>query len=117
MGCGEALRACARFPLYLRIMKKLPNDHNLETIIVRVAGRVQGVGFRAATVRQAHLTGVRGWVRNLEDGSVEALLQGTPDRIDRLLAWLRTGPPAARVAEVTHEESHTERRFDRFEQI
>ncbi|MYN12121.1 acylphosphatase [Pusillimonas sp. TS35] len=98
-------------------MKKLSSDHNQETIVAHVVGRVQGVGFRAATVRQAHLTGVRGWVRNGHDGSVEVLIQGTHDRIDRLLSWLRTGPPAARVTDVTHEEVQTERRYDRFEQI
>ncbi|TEA72276.1 acylphosphatase [Allopusillimonas ginsengisoli] len=98
-------------------MKKLSNDHNIETIVARVSGHVQGVGFRAATVRQAHLLSVRGWVRNLDDGAVEVLMQATPDRVDRLLSWLHTGPPAARVREVTHEVSHTERRHDRFEQI
>jgi len=98
-------------------MKKLSNDHNIETIVARVSGYVQGVGFRAATVRQAHLLNVRGWVRNLDDGSVEVLMQATPDRVDRLLSWLHTGPSAARVREVTHEVSHTERRHDRFEQI
>ena len=98
-------------------MKKLPRDHNLETLQARVTGRVQGVGFRAATVRQAHLMGVQGWVRNLEDGSVEVVLQGTPDRVDRLLSWLHSGPPAARVKEVEHSTMETERRYDRFEQI
>ncbi len=44
-------------------------------------------------------------------------MQATPDRVDRLLSWLHTGPPSARVSEVTHEVSHTERRHDRFEQL
>lgn len=78
---------------------------------------MQGVGFRAAAVRQAHLLGVRGWVRNLEDGSVEALLQGPHDLVDRMLSWLHHGPQAARVDTVEHHDEHTERRFDRFEQL
>ncbi|MFW7342597.1 acylphosphatase [Pollutimonas sp. H1-120] len=98
-------------------MKKLYNDSQAETISVNITGRVQGVGFRAATVRQAHLLGVRGWVRNLEDGSVEALLQGPHDRVDRMLSWLHVGPPGARVGEVNHRETFTERYFERFEQI
>src|SRR3546814_17582989 len=85
-------------------MKKLYKDSHAETIGVTITGRVQGVGFRAAAVRQAHLLGVRGWVRNLEDGSVQALLQGPHDHVDRMLSWLHTGPPGARVAEVNHPE-------------
>lgn len=92
-------------------------DSTHETLSVRITGKVQGVGYRAATVRAAHQFRVRGWVRNASDGSVEALLQGPPDQVDRMLAWLRHGPPAARVAEVTHEEVQTDRHFDRFEQI
>ncbi|MGB3288892.1 MAG: acylphosphatase [Burkholderiaceae bacterium] len=98
-------------------MKKLHKDKESETLNVNVKGRVQGVGFRAATVRQAHLLGVRGWVRNLDDGSVQALLQGRHDNVDRLLSWLHVGPPGARVAEVNHSEEFTERYFERFEQI
>lgn len=100
-----------------KIIKKLPAQHNIETLVVRVIGRVQGVGFRAATVRQAHLQGVRGWVRNLDDGSVEALLQGPHDDVDRMLSWLHRGPPGARIDDVEHREDLTERHFDRFEQL
>jgi len=97
-------------------MKNLPRDHRVETISVRILGHVQGVGFRAATVRQAHMLGVTGWVRNATDASVEALLQGTPDQIDRLLSWLHQGPPTSRVDEVGTQRELTDRRFDRFEQ-
>jgi len=91
-------------------------DSRIETYYVRVKGMVQGVGFRLATVREAHALGIRGWVANLDDGSVEALLQGPANQVDRMLAWLRHGPPAARVTEVTGEERVTEKRFERFEQ-
>ncbi|WP_118184220.1 acylphosphatase [Paraburkholderia phosphatilytica] len=94
-----------------------PNlDDRIETYYVKVRGMVQGVGFRHATVRQAHALGIRGWVANLEDGSVEAMLQGSANQIDRMLSWLRHGPPAARVTDVAGEERHTDKRFERFEQ-
>ncbi|MFA5487672.1 MAG: acylphosphatase [Candidimonas sp.] len=97
-------------------MKHLPDHHQVETLSISVRGRVQGVGFRAATVRRAHMHGVTGWVRNMEDGSVQVLAQGEPDRVDSLLSWLHQGPPAARVDAVVHERVDTERHYDRFEQ-
>ncbi|ACC73246.1 acylphosphatase [Paraburkholderia phymatum] len=91
-------------------------DSRIETYYVRVRGMVQGVGFRHATVRQAHALGIRGWVANLDDGSVEAMLQGPANQLDRMLSWLRHGPPLARVTEVTHEERASDKRYERFEQ-
>jgi acylphosphatase len=91
-------------------------DSRIETYYVRIKGIVQGVGFRHATVREAHALGIRGWVANLEDGSVEALLQGPANQVDRMLSWLRHGPPAARVTEVTGEERVTSKRYERFQQ-
>lgn len=98
-------------------MKSLVRDHVLETLAVRITGRVQGVGFRAAAVRQAHMLGVTGWVRNDPDGSVQTLLQGPHDQIDRMLSWLLVGPPGARVDEVDSHAQDTERRYDRYEQL
>ncbi|HUG56993.1 MAG TPA: acylphosphatase [Candidimonas sp.] len=98
-------------------MKKLYRDSRVETLEVQITGRVQGVGFRVAAVRHAHMMGVTGWVRNASDGSVEALLQGPHDQIDRMLSWLHVGPPGARVLEVNSQETFTERHYDRFEQI
>ena len=97
-------------------MKKLPPNHLTETLYVRITGRVQGVGFRAAAVRQAHMLGVAGWVRNADDGSVQAMLQGDTDKVDLMLSWLHKGPPGSRVDEVTHQREFTDRRFDRFQQ-
>ena len=97
-------------------MKSLPRHHDLETLTVLIEGRVQGVGFRAATVRQAHQLKLGGWVRNLPDGRVEALIQGDRSHIDRMLSWLLQGPPAARVSSVSHTETPTDRHYDRFEQ-
>jgi acylphosphatase len=73
---------------------------------VHVRGRVQGVFFRGATQEQARRLGVAGWVRNRADGSVEAVLEGAPEPVAALLAFLAQGPPAARV-EALEEGSET----------
>lgn len=65
--------------------------------VVRVTGRVQGVGFRMATADQADRLGVAGTVRNLLDGTVEAAIEGTEQDVEAMVAWLRTGPSSARV--------------------
>lgn len=65
-----------------------------------VTGRVQGVWFRESCRREADAAGVTGWVRNTESGSVEAVLEGEPDRVERVLEWLSIGPSRAVVANV-----------------
>jgi acylphosphatase len=67
---------------------------------VVVRGRVQGVGFRWAMLERARSRGVAGHVRNLPDGSVEAVFEGEPDAVDALVAWSRRGPSGARVEDV-----------------
>ena len=64
---------------------------------VRIEGKVQGVWFRAWTAEEAMARGLRGWVRNRRDGSVEAQFAGPADRIDDMIAACRRGPPLARV--------------------
>jgi acylphosphatase len=73
---------------------------------VIVHGRVQGVWFRGSTVKRAHLEGVRGWVRNRRDGSVEAVFEGAPEAVAAMMDFCRTGPRSARVerVEVFEEE-------------
>jgi acylphosphatase len=67
---------------------------------VRVTGRVQGVFFRAWTEQQARELGVKGWVRNAADGSVEAHLQGDEAAVKALIDRLHAGPPSAEVEAV-----------------
>jgi acylphosphatase len=78
------------------------------TVRVRlfISGTVQGVSFRASTQEQARKRGIVGWVRNLQDGRVEALVQGTREPVEDLVKWCHTGPPAAKVEKivVTSEE-------------
>ncbi len=68
---------------------------------VLVEGRVQGVWFRESTREEAERRGVRGWVRNLADGRVEAVFEGEPAGVDALVRWVRRGPERALVTEVT----------------
>lgn len=68
-----------------------------------VHGEVQGVGFRDATVRRARKLGVRGWVRNDEDGTAWVHAEGERQAVEALVAFLREGPPLARVAGVDIE--------------
>jgi len=72
-----------------------------KTVRLRVTGRVQGVGYRIWATRTAAGLGLRGWVRNRFDGSVEALVTGAPDTVAALVEACRQGPNGARVASVT----------------
>lgn len=71
---------------------------------VVVDGRVQGVFFRETCRRQAEAAGVAGEVRNLPDGRVEAAFEGPGEVVERMVAWCRTGPPAAVVTSVEVRE-------------
>jgi acylphosphatase len=68
-----------------------------------ISGRVQGVGFRYFVEDQARAEGVHGWVRNLDDGRVEALIEGDRESVDRVEMAVRRGPPLAHVDDVVTE--------------
>jgi acylphosphatase len=74
------------------------------TKLLRIAGRVQGVGFRMFMERKARGLGVTGWVRNRRDGSVEAMVQGTPEMIAAIIDWTRRGPPGALVTDLKESD-------------
>ena len=69
-----------------------------------VAGKVQGVWFRAGTREQALRLGLAGYARNLPDGRVEVLAIGAPAQLEQLALWLRRGPPLARVDRIERED-------------
>lgn len=67
---------------------------------VSVSGRVQGVWFRRSTQEEAERLGLRGWVRNRRDGTVEWVAEGSAASVRALVAWSRRGPPLAQVSSV-----------------
>jgi acylphosphatase len=71
------------------------------TVSVIVTGRVQGVSYRAWTQSEARARGLSGFVRNRDDGSVEAMFSGPPEAVAAMEALCRQGPPGARVADVS----------------
>ena len=75
---------------------------------VVVYGRVQGVFFREATRRRAYRAGVAGWVRNNDDGSVEAWFEGDPDDVDVMVHFAGIGPSGAHVENVDVDEVEPE---------
>ena len=80
---------------------------------VIVDGRVQGVGFRQSAAREAIRLALQGWIRNLPDGRVEAVYEGTRDAVDEMAAWSRRGPSWAMVTDMSvhDEEPKGERGF------
>ncbi|MBF0213158.1 MAG: acylphosphatase [Magnetococcales bacterium] len=75
-----------------------------QSVRVRVNGKVQGIGFRRWVWTQAHQHALRGWVRNLDDGRVEALFSGTPHAVADMLALCRVGPRRSRVTRIDTTE-------------
>lgn len=86
----------------------------MKQIHVYISGIVQGVFFRAATRRAAADLNLTGWVRNMEDGRVEAVFEGEDADLEKMLAWCKTGPPAAIVEKVTLTEGRYTGGFNDF---
>ncbi len=81
---------------------------------VFVSGRVQGVGYRYSTMDEADRLGINGWVRNLSDGRVEAVFEGSRTVVEEIISWCHKGPTAAVVKDVTvkYEEPEGLRGFE-----
>ena len=76
----------------------------MHRVRVRISGHVQGVFFRTSCAGLAERLRLSGWVRNVPGGSVEAVFEGPPAAVWRMLTWCREGPPLARVDQVRSEE-------------
>ena len=81
----------------------------------RISGKVQGVFFRSNTKDKAVELGLTGWVKNLPDGSVEAVFEGDKERVDEMIGWCRKGPRFAQVSGVEVEFEKSAGEFTRFE--
>ena len=86
----------------------------MKRVHVYISGYVQGVFFRGATRRVAADLNLTGWVRNTEDGRVEAVFEGDNAAIDKMIAWCKTGPPDAQVEQVSIREEHYTGAFSGF---
>lgn len=88
----------------------------LESWLVRVRGRVQGIGYRQECVCKARALGITGWVRNRMDESVELTLQGSPQQLADMCTWLREAVPGALVRDLEVTEVRPPfYRFDDFD--
>jgi acylphosphatase len=82
---------------------------------VLVSGRVQGVFFRQNTLERARALGLKGWVRNTEDGRVEAVFEGEREKIEKILEWMKIGPPLAEVENLEIKWEDFKGEFEDFE--
>lgn len=76
----------------------------MKRVHVLIKGKVQGVGFRASTRRRAKNLELAGWVKNLDNGDVEAVFEGSEENVDEMLDWCKKGPSLAKVVDVKVEE-------------
>ena len=81
---------------------------------LKITGRVQGVGFRNSTRRKARKLGVTGWVKNLTDGSVEAVCEGNKEDVEDLIDWAKSGPRLAGVSDIEVERTSYKGEFEEF---
>lgn len=84
------------------------------SMLLQVTGKVQGVGYRAAFADTATQLGLRGWVRNRSDGSVEACIAGRQAEVETMVQWASHGPPAAHVDQVIALPQEGMERFTSF---
>lgn len=87
----------------------------MKTVHVIIEGRVQGVFFRDYAQRQAQKLNLKGWVSNRPDGTVEAVLCGTRQHVDKMIEWFSTGSPLSVVSAVNVEEILPTEKLSSFE--
>lgn len=85
-----------------------------ERLTMLISGKVQGVNYRASAAEKANSLGVTGYARNLPDGRVEIVAEGTPASLVSLRQWCRDGPPAAAVDTVNSTEDSATGEFTNF---
>lgn len=90
---------------------------NKSRVRLQISGQVQGVFFRRSAKVKAGELGIFGWVRNKSDGSVEAIAQGSKDKINEFISWCRKGPPFAKVENVEIDWKKDLEDFGEFEII
>ena len=81
---------------------------------VKIHGKVQGVWFRASTKQKAEQLGLTGWVRNTENGCVEAVFEGEEKQIKQILNWCHMGPPLSKVEKVETKNQTVTNGFEGF---
>jgi acylphosphatase len=86
----------------------------MQAIKVLVEGKVQGVYYRVSAAKKAESLGLVGWVRNLDNGDVELLAQGSSTEIEELLTWCKKGPVLAKVVNVYHELAEFDDKINEF---
>ncbi|WP_404980574.1 acylphosphatase [Carboxydichorda subterranea] len=96
-------------------MTRVTGGSGAKAVRLQVFGRVQGVGFRDFTRREARRLGLVGWVRNLPDGSVEVWAEGPDSALEELVECVRKGPPGSRVIRVTQASEVASGRYPDFE--
>ncbi|MEN6623339.1 MAG: acylphosphatase [Smithella sp.] len=86
----------------------------MKRLHVYISGLVQGVSFRAATKKTATGFNITGWVRNMEDGRVEAVLEGADEDVEKMIAWCKVGPRSAQVTNIVITREHYTGSFNDF---
>lgn len=86
----------------------------MKRLELKISGRVQGVTFRASTRKKARKLGLKGWVENRPDGTVEIVAEGDEGKLKKLLEWARAGPGPARVKNVEEKWRTPREQFDSF---
>ncbi len=86
-----------------------------QQIKLNITGRVQGVFYRAETQKQADKLGIKGYVKNLANGSVEAVIEGEPSVVSQMIEWCRKGPAISKVNSVETQEISSNSSYSTFE--